>query len=194
MNGCEAAKFEEAFRSRAQSPRFSTDLKSSTLQGEAGKWTKTITACSIAVCGDLGWHANAKGHASSVLPLLRSEYLGLDLIAFKPTGGRWPFPVAVMEFENKPGLDWIAYSLWKVLCVRAKVRIVFCYRKEANEGAELVRALTHAVIEPLGLEGRLSLEGETLVVVGSRNEGETFPYGFFSWWTLDTNTGKFSKI
>ena len=37
-------------------------------------------------------------------------------------------------------------------------------------------------------------DGETLVVVGSRAEAETFPYGFFSWWLLDGNTGTFSLI
>ena len=38
------------------------------------------------------------------------------------------------------------------------------------------------------------LSGETLVVVGSRDESATFPYGFFKWWKLDTNTGTFRLL
>jgi hypothetical protein len=41
------------------------------------------------------------------------------------------------------------------------------------------------------LENRVKLEGKTLVVVGSRNDSATFPYGFFKWWSLDINTGTF---
>lgn len=33
-----------------------------------------------------------------------------------------------MELENSRDSERIAYSLWKVLCVRAELRIVFCYR------------------------------------------------------------------
>lgn len=46
----------------------------------------------------------------------------------------------------------------------------------------------------MGLAGRVKLEGETLLVVGSRSESGTFPFGYFGWWSLDTNTGKFDRI
>ena len=46
----------------------------------------------------------------------------------------------------------------------------------------------------MGLVGRVQLDGTTPVVVGSRSESDTFPYGFFSWWKLDTNTGAFEKF
>jgi len=35
---------------------------------------------------------------------------------------RWRFPSAIMELENSPGEDQIAYSLWKVISVRADLR------------------------------------------------------------------------
>jgi hypothetical protein len=41
---------------------------------------------------------------------------------------------------------------------------------------------------------RLALSGETLVVVGSRNEASTFPYGFFQGWKLNTNIGRFERF
>jgi len=34
---------------------------------------------------------------------------------------------------------------------------------------------------------------ETLVIVGSRSEAATFPYGFFKDWMLDTNTARFRR-
>jgi hypothetical protein len=34
------------------------------------------------------------------------------------------------------------------------------------------------------------LDGETVVVVGSRNEADTFPNGFFQAWKLNSNTGR----
>jgi hypothetical protein len=46
----------------------------------------------------------------------------------------------------------------------------------------------------MGLAGHVKLEGATLLVVGSRSESETFPFGDFGWWVLDTNTGKFERL
>jgi predicted GTPase len=43
-------------------------------------------------------------------------------------------PISVFELENSPVNDLVAYSLWKVLCVRASLRVVFCYRQDASEG------------------------------------------------------------
>jgi hypothetical protein len=40
---------------------------------------------------------------------------------------------------------------------------------------------------------RSGLGGETLVIVGSRSETATFPYGFFKDWTLDANTARFRR-
>ena len=99
-----------------------------------------------------------------------------------------------MELENSKDDNRIAYSLWKVLCVRADLRIVFCYRRSADESSTLIRFLRTEVIQAMALMNRMNLEGETLVVVGSRDDSGTFPYRFFKWWQLDTNTGTFSLL
>jgi len=39
----------------------------------------------------------------------------------------------------------------------------------------------------------MALGGETVVVLGSRGEGETFPWGYFKFWSLDPNLGRFEK-
>jgi len=41
---------------------------------------------------------------------------------------------------------------------------------------------------------RTNLGGETLVIVGCRGEGETFPWGYFKFWKLDCNLGRFEKV
>jgi hypothetical protein len=66
-------------------------------------------------------------------------------------------------------------------------------RRLAGDRATLVRHLTDHVVRPMGIEERSHLGGETLVVVGSRNEAATFPYGFFKEWFLDTNTARFGR-
>jgi hypothetical protein len=112
-------------------------------------------------------------------------------MAFPEAKTCWRFPEAVMEFENSKDADRIAYSLWKVLCVRSNLRVVYCYRKSASDGPMLVQALRDEVIGAIEPEIQVKLEGRTVIVVGSRGDAETFPYGFFKWWRLDRNTGQF---
>jgi hypothetical protein len=40
---------------------------------------------------------------------------------------------------------------------------------------------------------RTAMIGETLVVVGSRDGTNTFPYGFFKDWLFDANIGRFGR-
>ena len=56
-----------------------------------------------------------------------------------------------------------------------------------------MRHLADDVVQSLGIQDRAKLEGETTIIVGSRNEAETFPYGFFKEWTLDANTARFGR-
>jgi hypothetical protein len=175
----------------AQAPAFREPLKEASLDGKLGAWTKALTACVSSACGEMGWRASARAHHCELLPVRRSEYLALDIMAFTEGEKRWLFPTAVMELENSSDTDKIAYSLWKVLCVRAEFRVVFCYRKNAEEAPALIQHLRRDVIDAMSLHGRVKLEGRTFVVVGSRNDAETFPYGFFKWWELNTDTGHF---
>ncbi len=49
------------------------------------------------------------------------------------------------------------------------------------------------VVQAMEIPTRAGLGGETLVIVGSRSETATFPYGFFKDWTLDANVGRFRR-
>src|SRR5581483_10126307 len=147
-----------------------------------------------ATCVAVGWEASAKGHTSKLLPVPRSEYLALDVVAFEASGDhRWRFPTAAFELENSSDDDRVAYSLWKVLCVRARLRVLFCYRRSPEIGNALVRHLSEQVAHAMELQDRAALSGDTLLVVGSRSESATFPYGFFKNWLFDTNIGKFAR-
>ncbi|MGC9455724.1 MAG: hypothetical protein ACP5HU_12820 [Phycisphaerae bacterium] len=166
-------------------------LKEASMHGPLRQWTQLLTGSVVETCENLGWSASAIGHKLQLLPVAKSEYLGLDVTAFADGEKRWRFPKAVFELENVLKDDRIAYSLWKVLCVRADLRVVFCYRKTSSEASALVQLLSDEVVGAMGVQGRIDLQGEILVVVGSREESAYFPYGFFKWWQLEPNTGKF---
>jgi hypothetical protein len=154
-----------------------------------------LTDVVVQTCQGLDRQVATKGHELDLLPVPNCEYLTLDVVAFADSDGRsWRFPVAVMVLENSPDNDRIAYSLWKVLCMRAGLRIVFGYHSLPGQGSALVNRLGRDVVGALPLQDRLALEGETLVFVGSRSDSSAFPYGFFKWWRLEGNTGSFRVI
>jgi len=172
----------------------STSLREASESGELKRWTEALTGIVVGTFPKMGWHGAARGHRSDLLPVPRSEYLELDVAAFEIAGDRqWRFPVGVFELENSPIDDLVAYSLWKVLCVRASLRVVFCYRRDASKGAQLVRHLADQVVQAMEIPTRTGLGGETLVIVGSRSETANFPYGFFKDWALDANTAGFRR-
>lgn len=187
-------KWKSAFFKTVEHPDISCTLKEASLQEKLADWTKTLTTACVKTCEKLEWSASAKGHQYELLPVKRNEYLALDVMAFADSQKRWRYPVAVFELENSFDNDQIAYSLWKLLCVRADLRIVFCYRKTSAEGVQVIRFLQNEVVHAMGLAGRIHLAGDTLVVIGSRDDASTFPYRFFKWWKLDKNTGVFSSF
>jgi len=189
-----ANQFREVLFAEIKNPATCDVLRDFSLTGDLSGWTRQLTASCVLACRAMGWRASAKRHLLELLPIARCEYLGLDIVAFAENDTRWLFPTAVMELENSSGQDQVAYSLWKVLCVRAALRLVFCYRRQPEDGPKLVRHLRQEVIGAMGLDGRVSLDGQTVVVVGTRNDAGTFPYGFYTWWALDANTGAFDRM
>jgi hypothetical protein len=190
----------QTFLNMLKEHELATPLKEAAIKGSMGKWTKFLTTVVIKSCKELGWSACAKDHVSEFLPISRGEYLGLDIMAFKEDKKNmheineleWSFPIAVFELENRIENRYIAYSLWKVMCARANLRVVFCYRKEPQEGSILIREIQDSVFKTLKPGEFRSFEN-TMIVIGSRNKSDTFPYGFFKDWILDTQTGKFRR-
>ncbi len=188
------SQFRDAFFESLRTEDLGNRLKESALDGRLIAWTSALTTLTAIACQHMKWRASAKGHSLDLLPVQRSEYLGLDVVAFGDGEKRWRFPAAVFELENQQREDFIAYSLWKILSVRTDLRVLFCYRRRPELAASLLKHLRQEVVEAMGLAGRIKLDGETMLVIGSRSESETFPFGFFNWWRLNTNTGSFEKF
>lgn len=170
------------------------ELRDASLRLDLARWTSVLTSVVVRSFERLGWAAAGKGHRCSVLPVRRNEYLSQDVMAFPTVGTGWRFPIAVCELENSADASLVAYSLWKVLCVRCGLRIVFCYRPGPSEAPTFVSSLGAGVVGAMPITERVALDGETLVVVGSRSESSTFPYGFFQAWKLNINTGRFERF
>jgi hypothetical protein len=189
-----AYQWQTKFWQTLQQPENADPLKQAALKGQLGKWTTALTTTVVSTSTAMGWHSSAKGHPLGLFPVSPSEYLALDVMSFASGNTSWRFPIAVMELENSKDINRSAYSLWKVLCVRADLRIVFCYRRSAEERAHLISFLRDEVLQAMSLTDRMKLDGETIIVVGSRDDSATFPYGFFKWWQLEINTGNFSIL
>ncbi len=186
-----AKEWRSVFNEVVQRSQEASTLKQASIHGPLKLWTELLTGSVVETCEKLGWVASAKGHKLDLLPIAHSEYLGLDVMGFSQRGKTWRFPSVVVELENSLQDARIAYSLWKVLSVRAELRIVICYRKTSDEASELLRYIGDEVVGAMGVYKRTTLQGTTMVIVGSREESEYFPYGFFKWWLLNENTGKF---
>jgi hypothetical protein len=193
-----ALRWREVFLGVLQAEEVAGPLKEAALAGKLGDWTRQLTGVIVQACRALGWCAAAKGFPLNLLPQAGQEYLGMDVMAFEPpspTEGRcWRFPVAVFELENSRDDDRVAYSLWKVLCVRSDLRAVFAYRDDWELVRALVSRLATDLLNAVPPKQRGALGGQTLLVTGSQGEGETFPWSYFKIWELSLALGRFAKV
>lgn len=185
--------WRDAFVDQIREPTMMEALKQAALAEDMLTWTSNLTTATVRSCQALGWNAAGKGNKAARLPQKGQEYLSIDVMAF-PAGPvpLWPFPLAVFELENK--YQRVAYSLWKVMCIRAPLRVVIAYRRDWEESRQLVAKLTEDVIGGMNSEQWTGLSGKTILVVGNRGEGETFPHGYYKFWMLNPNLGKFEKL
>jgi hypothetical protein len=185
--------WRDAFVDQIREPTMMEALKQAALAEDMLSWTSNLTTAIVRSCQALGWAASGKGNQCARLPQKGQEYLSIDVMAF-PAGPAplWPFPLAVFELENQ--YQRVAYSLWKVMCIRAPLRVVIAYRRDWEESRQLVARLTEDVIGGMSSDQWTGLEGQTILVVGNRGEGESFPWGYFKFWMLNTNLGKFEKL
>lgn len=189
-----AQQWRECFNAALRRGENATPLEAAAELKRLGDWTAALTRVVVEASQAFGWRAAAKGHRLDLLPVSQQEYLSLDAVAFPPGEKRWQFPVAVFELENSQSKDRIAYSLWKLLCVKAQLRIVFCYRAQAHDAPLLMNWLKVYVLRSMSDDARERLEGETVLVIGNRGENESFPYGYFKWWLADVGTSSFDPF
>lgn len=188
--------WQSAFFDSVQEPSSNERLKVASLAADLRSWTSELTHVAVRSCQAVGWVAAARGNPCERMPQVGQEYLGIDVMAFPASPGmdRWPTPTAVFELENHHTDDRVAYSLWKVLCIRASLRVVFAFRRDWEASRQTVSSVGRDVVGCMLPQERMALAGQTVLAIGNRGEGETFPWGFFKWWLLDTNVGRFEKV
>lgn len=184
--------WQATFMQTIQQREVGNTLQQAARSGELSQWTKALTQAIVTACQEMGWQASGKGHPLELLPVDTNEFLAMDVTAFAGSARRWHLPIAVMELENQPAR--VPYSLWKVLCVRSQLRVVFGYSQTSTERVSMINTLKNEVVRAIEPSQRMQIEGSTLVAVGSRDDAEQFPYGYFKWWHLENNTGTFSVI
>ncbi len=184
----------QAFRRMVRDHRWADPLARAALTNQLGAWTQHLTDVVVATCSALHWTAVARKHLAEVLPMPKQEYLAIDVMAF-PAADRpaWRRPVAALELENRPELEAVAYSVWKVSLVRCAFGGVFCYRQRAEEIGQLLADLTCGVMAELYQPAEKD-SGELLLVVGTRSKAEDFPDGFFKPYVWDRSNRRFRAL
>jgi len=194
-----AATWRGSFLKRLQDSAVAEPLREAALAERLAEWTSLLTTVVVGSCDELGWLVAAKGHPLALLPQRGQEYLGIDVMAFgdvedaNGTRLKWPAPLAVFELENSPRDDRVAYSLWKVLSVRAKLHVVMAYRRTWEQAIALPNRVAADVLPGLRRTNETRMD-DVVMVMGSRSDGESFPWGYFKFWRLDHGVGRFTKL
>jgi len=115
------------------------------------------------------------------------EYLNVDAVFIDKAeydlikGSKWdPFvlPRAVVELENRFDRNKISYCLWKILCVRAPIRVLICYQTKANNVLILKQHLERVIWQGSLMKGT---DGDLFVIIGDESaKGEASWGKYFS--------------
>ena len=83
----------------------------------------------------------------------------------------YPFvpPRAVVELENRYNLGRISYSLWKILSVRAPIRVLICYQKEMEQVERLKDRLQDVIWQGSLMKGT---DSDLLILIGDESVGD----------------------
>lgn len=187
-------QFRTVFHQHLDKMGPNSDLKRAALNRDMNGWTMALTNLIAECCRDIGWSCAARWNPDPVLPQVQKEFFTLDLCAFPSTRSGWQFPIATMELENMASKKKIAYCMWKLLTVTSKLRCLFCYRERGDQRDALIQYLRDELLAALLPEERERISGETLLCIGTREDAEYFPFGFFRWWSLNLNTNRFEVI
>ncbi len=187
-------QWRSVFTGCMDQPEHAESLQNAIQAGSLDDWTSTISALIIETCYKMKWYASGKGHRTRMLPIYRSTYLDVDVMAFAERAKKWQFPIAVFELEEQPQPDRIAYNLWKLFCIQARFRALFCYQPSPKDAPQLMHYLTKELVHALPAAEKVSMEEDTLVIIGTEGPEDTFPMGYFSWWQLDRECQRFRMV
>ena len=86
-------------------------------------------------------------------------------------------PNVVVELEKSLDINKITYCAWKILCVRAPIRVLICYQKGKDKILSLVKHLEEIIWQ----RGLLKDDnGDFFVIIGNDKKGESDWEDFFS--------------
>ena len=107
------------------------------------------------------------------------EYLNIDAVfineseyglhTWGPEGvkyGPLALPEAVVELENSWKVNKICYCLWKILCIRASVRVLVCYQSSEEKINSLRERLENILWGSSLMKGT---DGDLLVIIGNES-------------------------
>ena len=109
------------------------------------------------------------------------EYLNIDAffidnaeydIIKEKADSEWdPFilPRAVVELENSYEVKKISYCLWKILCLRAPIRVLICYQRDTKGVTSLAKRLEGIIWQGSLMKGT---DGDLLVIIGDDSAGD----------------------
>jgi len=158
---------------------------------EGGEWTSFIVSRVIGAVGeDFGCYVVSRGKQKAGES---GEYLNIDALFLDESVAPILYnakseyddprilPKAAIEHENLYDPDKISYCLWKILCVRAVVRVLICYQKNESKVGELKRLLEKIIRAGELMEGE---DGDLLVIIANeKNGGKPFEeyFSVFEW-------------
>ncbi|MCL4267286.1 MAG: hypothetical protein KJ069_29175 [Anaerolineae bacterium] len=112
-------QWRDTFMQTVQQHELAARLKTASRQGKRS-WTAVMTETIIHTCTALGWQAAAKGYKGISLPVARSEYLSVDVMAFQPGPDKWKFPTAVLEWRNRrPNVGQLLHQGADEICLES---------------------------------------------------------------------------
>lgn len=176
-------RFLRALWGELQNSPLGSQLKSAADGARLNPWTQLLTEVTVRACQAAGWAAAARNVTQPVLPIKRSEYLAVDVMAFS-TGSGWRRPVAAIELENSPRVPLIAYAVWKVSSVLCQFACVICYRKRWGDVPDLVEQISDEVL------AQMQPSHPFLMIVGTRGRAATFPDAYFTPFRWDSQRGR----
>ena len=98
-------------------------------------------------------------------------------------------PMAVVELENSFDTNKIAYCLWKILCVRAPIRVLICYQKNIDKKLSLAKHLEDVIWQRSLLNGD---DGDFYIIIGNDKKGDSDWEDYFS--VLEWRSDRLEKI
>jgi len=147
------------------------------------KWTEFMRE----VMDGIGKKMNC--HVARIRPEnkeMSGEYLNIDAVFIdnseydlRQEDSEWdPFvlPRAVVELENEYKIDQIAYCLWKILCIRAPIRVLICYQRTLDEVATLTQYLENVIWQGSLMKGT---DGDLLVIIGDESDVRATTWGTY---------------